>query len=54
MTLNEIEKGQFTLDQSRTEKPELKERIQTACNNWAEKSRKYGIVPNSRFFHRGV
>lgn len=54
MTIEEIQKAQKVLSQSREENPELKARLQAACTNWAEKSRKYGIVATSKFFHKGV
>jgi hypothetical protein len=54
MTIDEIQKAQTVLSQSREAKPELKARLQAACTNWAEKSRKYGIVATSKFFHKGV
>jgi hypothetical protein len=54
MTIDEIQKAQTVLSQSREEKPELKARLQAACTRWAENSRKYGIVAKTKFFHKGV
>ena len=54
MTIDEIQKAQTILSQSREEKPELKARLQAACTRWAENSRKYGVIPTTRFFHKGV
>ena len=54
MTLQEIINGQFELGQATQERPELKARVQSACKSWAENSRKYGIIPVARHFHKGV
>ena len=54
MTLNEIEKAQFDIDQSRAGRPDLKADIQARMSSWAAKSRCCGIIQNSRFFHKGV
>lgn len=54
ITIDEIQEAQAVLSQSREEKPELKARVQAACTVWAEKSRKYGIIAKTRFFHKGV
>ena len=54
MTVEEIMKSQFVLGQSTKARPELKKRVQDACTRWAENSRKYGVIPTTRFFHKGV
>lgn len=53
MTIEQIMQSQFALSESRKENPVLKGRVQRACSNWAEKSRKYGIIPVSKNFNRG-
>lgn len=53
MSIEQIAHSQFVLSESKQENPELKQAVQGACSRWAENSRKYGVIPLTKRFHKG-